>query len=232
MTEDMWRQYLAAYYSYTERVDSQIGMLLDSLRKSGLEKETLVIFSSDHGDGMAAHQWLGKCSHYEESVRVPFIVSLPGRIRSGVVDSTHLVASCQDFYATALNYAGVPIPVNCSGRSIRVLAESGKSEGWRDQVVSEIWVAGENKEPWAVKGTGYGRMVRTAHYKYALYNEGTHPEVLLDMTQDRLEMNNLVYDPQHRTALMEHRNKLATWVRETRDNAFLKIMEKFDSAKG
>ncbi len=220
MTEELWRDYLAAYYHYIELVDSQIGTILNSLRKAGLEKDTLVIFASDHGDGMAAHQWLGKCTHYEESIRVPFIVSLPGATRAGAVDSSHLVASCQDFYATALDYGGVPLPDGCSGRSVRALAEGRRLGEWRDQVVSEIWVAGQNKEPWAVKGRGFGRMLRTARYKYAIYNEGKPREVLLDMGKDRLEMNNLAGDPAHETTLLEHRKRMAKWVEDTGDRTW------------
>jgi len=218
LTPDLWRQYIAAYYRYVEKVDAEIGKVLAALRQTGLAENTLVIFSSDHGDGMGAHQWLQKCSHYEESVRVPFIVSFPGRIRAGAVDTAHLVASCQDFYATALDYAGVEIPAGCSGRSVRSLAEEGSAKHWRDELVSEIWVPGDRQTAWDVT---FGRMVRTARYKYAIYNEGERREVLFDMETDRLEMRNLASDPARATALREHRQRLASWCAATNDTTFI-----------
>ncbi len=233
MTEELWRHYLAAYYHYIELVDAQIGEILDALRKAGLEKDTLVVFAGDHGDGMAAHQWLGKCTHYEEAVRVPFIVSLPGTIQTGVVDKSSLIASCQDFYATVLDYAGVPLPQACSGRSVRSLAENGQIDEWRDQVVSEIWVAGPNGAPWAIEGNqwaGFGRMLRTRHYKYVLYNEGEHAEVLIDMDNDRLEMKNLVDDPACWPILLEHRKRLKDWVKKRNDTAFSDIVDKLNAS--
>jgi arylsulfatase A-like enzyme len=143
--EERWQRYLHAYYWMVEAVDAEIGRLLDAVHANELEENTLVVFTSDHGDGLAAHQWLGKCTHYEEATRVPFVVSFPGVIAPGRVDRTHLVSNGPDFYATALDYAGVTIPNGCHGRSLRRLLEgTGGSDSWRDQVVSEIWVPGNN----------------------------------------------------------------------------------------
>ena len=220
--EERWQRYLHAYYWMVEAVDAEIGRLLDAVRANELEENTLVVFTSDHGDGLAAHQWLGKCTHYEEATRVPLIVSFPGVIAPGRVDRTHLVSNGPDFYATALDYAGVAIPNGCHGRSLRRLLEgTGGSDTWRDQVVSEIWVPGNNPgrgESWK---SAWGRMLRTARFKYAVYDRGEHREQLYDLRNDRHETKNLAADSDYRDVLTEHRQRLAAWRKETGDTSFV-----------
>ena len=73
-------------------MDGQVGRLLEALRQQDLERSALVLFTSDHGEGMAAHRWMTKLVLYEEPLRVPFIVRWPGKIPAGVVDGQHLVS--------------------------------------------------------------------------------------------------------------------------------------------
>ena len=220
--DQKWRQYLYTYYRMIEAVDADIGRLLDALRRNGLERRTLIVFSSDHGDGLAAHQWLGKCCHYEEAMRVPFIVCLDGVIEPGRVDREHLVSSGPDFYATALDYAGVAIPDGCQGKSLRCLLEGAASScPWRDQVVSEIWVPGNSPRRGEDWKSAWGRMLRTARFKYSIYDRGRHREQLHDMHNDRGDMHNLATDPKYRDILADHRRRLADWCRRTNDTTFL-----------
>lgn len=219
---EKWRHYQYAYYRIVEALDREIGELLSALDESNMKRKTLIFLTSDHGDGIAAHQWLGKCTHYEESVRVPFIASLDGVIEPGRVDRQHLVSAGPDFYATALDYAGVPIPKDCEGRSLRGLLEDDGSPGdWRDQVVSEIWVPGNSPGKGEGWKSAWGRMVRTNKYKYAVYNEGQFREQLFDMHDDRGETRNLAASPEHRDVLTEHRRRLAAWCQRTNDAAFI-----------
>ena len=217
-----WRQYLYVYYRMVEAVDADIGRLLDALRRNDLCRNTLIVFSSDHGDGLAAHQWLGKCCHYEEAMRVPFIVCLEDVIEPGRVDRTHLVSSGPDFYATALDYAGVAIPEDCQGNSLRCLLEgTDAAPEWRDQVVSEIWVPGNSPRRGEDWKSAWGRMLRTARFKYTLYDRGRYREQLHDLQKDRREMHNLAADPAYRNVLAEHRRRLGEWCRQTGDTDFL-----------
>jgi len=221
-----WRQYLHAYYWMIEQVDAQIGAMLGALRANGLEKDTLIVFSSDHGDGMAAHQWLSKCCHYEQALRVPMILSLPGVIPAGRVDQTHLVSNGPDFYATALDCAGVKIPAGCQGRSLMGLLDgSGGGEAWRDQVVSEIWIPG-GADPGAGEEwkSAWGRMLRTERFKYSLYDRGRHREQLHDLANDPGETHSLAADPAYRDVLNEHRRRLVAWSKETRDTDFAPLL--------
>ena len=219
--DEKWRRYLHAYDWMVEAVDEEIGRLLDALRSNGLEKKTLVIFTSDHGDGVASHRWLGKCTHYEESTRVPFIVSFPGVVEPGRVDQTHLVSNGPDFYATALDYAGITIPNGCQGKSVRGLLDGTVgSDTWRDQVVSEIWVPGNNPGRGDSWKSAWGRMLRTSQFKYAVYDRGEHREQLHDLKDSRHEMKNLAADPAYADVLNEYRQRLAAWCKETSDTKF------------
>ena len=211
LTEDDWRQYRHVYYRLTERVDSHIGRILQALRDAGLEEETLIIFSSDHGDGLAAHRWNQKSVLYEESVRVPMIMSWKGQIDPRI-DDEHLVSNGLDIYLTLCDYAGVDRPEHLMGLSLRSLAERGEDPQWRDHVAVETYF-GPN-----IGGLGTsGRMIRTDRYKYAAYSWGQNREQLFDLREDPGEMVNLAVEARFRPELERHRQLLADWIRQTDD---------------
>ena len=70
--ETDWRKYIFAYYKLTERVDAEAGRVLNALEVAGLAEDTLVVFTSDHGEGVAGHKWVVKLMLFEEPVTVPF----------------------------------------------------------------------------------------------------------------------------------------------------------------
>ncbi len=201
-SDDQWRLHRWAYCRLTEMVDEQIGIVLDALREAGLENNTLIVLTSDHGDMDSAHKLEHKSILYEESVRIPFIMSLPGAIPKGAVDNTHFVSNGLDLLPTLCDYAGVEAPAELSGRSVRPLAEGKTAEPWRDFVVSE---------------TECGRMVRTDRFKYCLYNSGAHREQLTDLKDDPGEMKNLAETPAFGHILDQHRRLLRGWVDKTGD---------------
>ncbi len=199
---EQWRAHRWAYCRLTEKVDSQVAVVLRALREAGLADDTLVIFSSDHGDMDSAHRLEHKTMLYDEAARVPLIVSYPGRTKAGLVDREHLVSSGLDLLPTMCDFAGIDPPPGLPGRSVRALAEGRSVKDWRDQVVVE----GE-----------FGRMVRTARYKYSIYQSGRHREQLIDMQADPGEMTNLAGKKQLATVLTDHRRRLAKWVKAVDD---------------
>jgi arylsulfatase A-like enzyme len=197
-TQNQWRLHRWAYCRLTEMVDKEIGTLLDAVREAGLEDNTLIVFTSDHGDMDAAHKMEHKSVLYEESVRVPFIMSYKGVIPRGVVDDTHLVSNGLDLLPTLCDYAGIKIPAGRHGLSLRPLAQGEKTVPWRDYVVSE---------------SQNGRMLQTARFKYCIYDSARHHEQLIDLKNDPGEMENLADNPDFKEVLGKHRRLLQKWIK-------------------
>jgi arylsulfatase A-like enzyme len=194
--EREWRIYRWIYCRLTEQVDRHIGQILDALKRNGLEKETLIIFTSDHGDMDACHRLSSKGRFYEQSVRVPLLMKYDGTILSGQVDE-HLVSSGLDILPTLCDYAGVPAPNRLMGRSLRSLAEGKRVDEWRNYLVTENHT---------------GRMLRSKHFKYCVYNEGEIRESLVDLKDDPGEMKNLASIAKYKHLLVQHRNYLRHWI--------------------
>lgn len=220
-TDEDWRAYLYAYYRLVEDVDRQIGLLVDEMDRQGLWKNTVVVFMSDHGDGAAAHHWNQKTALWEEVANVPFIVCLPedgagsgaGRgagsaVGNGAGRVSHtLVNAGIDIMPTFAAIAGAQMPAGRSGESLvncRGGVLSLNPEANSDYIITET----NFKQ---TSGT-YGFMVRTADYKYVIYDKGKGREQLFDMRSDRLEMNNLAGDEKYAQVLSQHRRILWEWV--------------------
>ncbi|MFH1717751.1 MAG: sulfatase-like hydrolase/transferase [Planctomycetota bacterium] len=201
-TEDQWRLHRWAYCRLTEMVDSEIGRVLEALREAGLEDNTLVVFTSDHGDMDSAHKMEHKSVLYEEAVRIPFVMSYKGVIPRGVVDDKHLLSNGLDLLPTLCDYAGIEAPEGLPGSSVRDLAEGKEVKDWRDFVVTESQA---------------GRMVRTGRFKYCIYESGANREMLIDLQKDPGEMNNLAGVADYKDVLNRHRRLLRSWVEKTGD---------------
>lgn len=214
--EGRWRQYRWAYHRLVERADALLQRLIEAVAAAGLLDDTLVIFTSDHGDGCGAHHWNQKTALYEECARVPLLVCGPGVRGRARVDATHAVSTGLDLLPTLCDYMGIAPPPELPGRSWRPLVEKpGPIAGWRDYLVAETeFAVGAGREPSGIRG----RMLRTERYKYIVYSEGDHREQLFDLRADPGETRNLVSDPSGRDLLREHRQLLAQWAQRTRDD--------------
>ena len=210
--EPEWRAYLWNYYRMTERVDAEIGRVLQALDDSGLADTTLVLFTSDHGDGVASHRWTAKLSLYEESVRIPFLVRWPRRLPAGRVDREHLVSQL-DVLPTLCEAADIPPLPSFHGRSVLPLLRQSHPD-WTDVMVTEL--ADDNRDP-----SRKGRMLRSAQYKYAVFSHGERPEQLFDLLYDPGETHNLAYEPAMQEIVQAHRDMLRAWMRHTNDTTFV-----------
>jgi arylsulfatase A-like enzyme len=198
--ERQWQIYRWIYCRLTEQVDRHIGRILDAIRRNGLDDETLVIFTSDHGDMDACHRLASKGRFYEQSVRVPLLMRYNGKIVNQV--DTNLVSSGLDLLPTVCDYAGLEVPQGLLGRSLRPLAESENVDDWRDYIVTENHT---------------GRMLRSVNFKYCVYRDGELRESLVDMRGDPGEMKNLAAVPEHVNTLHEHRRYLNQWIKTSGD---------------
>ena len=209
-TPEDWRRYRSAYYRLVEKVDAEIGRLLERLAELGLRERTLVVFTSDHGDGHGAHQWNQKSLLYEETARVPMIVSPPGGVGAGRVEAARLVSNGLDVLPTLCDYAGMAAPDDLPGRSLRPLCE-GADIAWRDELFAEA-------RPFqGDPGRTLARMARTRRYKYVVFSWGKHREQLFDLRADPGEMSNLAVSSAHADVLDEHRRRLRDWCARTGD---------------
>ena len=127
-SEEDWRQYRYTYYRLVEKVDQEIGKILYALVDLDLDKNTLIIFTSDHGDGNASHGWNQKTALFQESVKVPFIMSYKGNEKHNGTNNETLVSNGLDLYPTICDFAGVPTPKDLSGKSLKSVFKGKKDD--------------------------------------------------------------------------------------------------------
>jgi arylsulfatase A-like enzyme len=211
--DDKWRQYRWAYYRMIEKVDGEIGKILETLRNTGMDKNTVIVFLSDHGDSQGAHLLNQKTNFFEEVVNVPFIITLPGKSKPET--SSRLVQTGIDLIPTLCDYAGIMVPAGLPGTSAKMMVAGGKYSG-REYVVSSVKPV-QGAEVNGVKPDPDGRMLREERYKYWVYSQGTQRESLFDTKNDPGEMVNLATDPKYKAVLMECRKRLATWCEKYND---------------
>ncbi len=197
-----WRIYRWMYCRFAEQVDKHIGVMLDGLEKAGLAGNTVIVFTSDHGNMDASHRLASKSQMYEESVGVPMIISGRGIRTPGRVDSQHLVSAGLDILPTICDYAGIKAPAHCQGRSLRPLTEDEHANEWRPYVTSE---------------NHFSRMLCTGRFKYCSYGTGEGDEMLVDLESDPGEMTNLAANAEHSDTLKRHRALLREWSEVSKD---------------
>jgi len=194
-SERHWRYYLWSYYRHIEMVDAEIGRIVSALDETGQRGDTLVVFIADHGEGCGHHTMVRKSSFYDESVKVPMIMSCPRSIPAGKEETC--LSSGLDLFPTFCDYAGVETPKVMRGVSLRPVLESGKTPS-RGFIASEA-------------ASNNAQMIRSERYKYIAYKNDP-VEQLFDMEKDPGETVNLLGDPSSGSVLDEHRNILRGWV--------------------
>jgi len=220
-SDEKWRQYIWTYYRLIEKVDTEIGKILAELRETGLDKNTIVIFLSDHGDCQGAHLWNQKTVFFEEASKVPFIISYNGlKPRK----SDYLVQTGIDLMPTLCDLAGIDLPRKMPGTSLKNILLTGSGSYDRDYVVvSAKLIQGDTVNNY--KPEPEGRMLRNRRFKYWILNEGTQKETLYDLLNDPGEMVNLATDPKFRGDLENCRTALTDWARKNND-PYLKYLLK------
>lgn len=171
---------VASYYALCTFIDAQVGKILDALRDTGQEENTLVVFTSDHGEMLGTRGRWGKSTLYAESVRIPMILAGPG-VAAGTTNRTPV--SLVDVAPTITRAQGAETPADWPGRSLLELA---KVDDPSRQVFSEYH---------AVASPSAAYMLADARWKYHEY-VGYPPE-LFDLDADPEETANLAGDPDH-----------------------------------
>lgn len=175
------RRTRAAYYGLCTFLDRQLGQIVDALERTGLAGNTIVVYTSDHGEQLGEHGLWWKTTFYEGSVGVPLLIAGPGPLSGGCVIPRNV--SLMDLGPTLLDLVGAaPLP-DTDGRSFRCLID-GNSGAWSDEVVAECISAFQT--PPAM------RMVRRGPWKLNYYH-GYKPE-LFNLAEDPGEFNDRAGD--------------------------------------
>ena len=178
---------IAKYWAQIELIDENVGRMMEALEKSGQRENTIVIFTSDHGE-MAGDHGLNKkgCRFYEGLVRVPLIFSLPGHIEQGL--KSDALVELVDIAPTLLELTGQTVPQAMQGKSLLPILE-GKADQdkHRDFVRCEYYKVLDGPE-------SYATMIRTHKHKLVNYH-GHEGGELFDMKKDPHEFKNLWDDP-------------------------------------
>jgi len=181
----------AAYYAMIKLIDDQLARILEALDRTGQRDNTIIIFTSDHGEALGDHGLIQKgCRFYEGLVRVPLIWVWPGRIPAGV--KSDALVELMDKAPTLLDFAGVPIPEHMQAKSLRPILEAEADPmHHRDHVRSEYYDALD------LPGCALATMYRQGRYKIVNYHRHDFGE-LYDLEADPWEFENLWDDPPHR----------------------------------
>jgi arylsulfatase A-like enzyme len=181
-----YQRYVKDYLRCVDSVDENVGRVLDYLDETGLAENTIVFYTSDQGWYLGEHGWYDKRWMYEESFRTPLLVRWPGKTKAGSV-SEDLVMNL-DFAETFLDIAGVEIPADMQGRSLRGVLSGKTPEDWRDDVYYHYY---EFPGAHSVR-RHYG--VRTDRYKLIYFYRIDEWE-LFDLRNDPYEMKSVYADP-------------------------------------
>ena len=188
----------AGYYGCVTHVDYQIGVLLDYMKRFGLMKNTLVIFTSDHGDMLGDHNLWRKTYAYESSARIPLIVRFPETVNVPKARVCDRVVELRDLMPTILDVAGVGIPETVDGDSLLKLAR-GETEDWRE------YLHGEHSTCYSEEQEH--QYVTDGKRKYIWFPRlGT--EQFFDLARDPAESTDLSGDPLHQEEMALWRNRL------------------------
>ena len=186
----------AAYYAMIKLIDDQVGRMMATLEESGQRENTVVLFTSDHGETLGDHGLIMKgCRFYEGLVRVPLIFSCPGRIQQGLRSSA--LVELLDKAPTLLELAGEPVPERMQGRSlVDIICGRVNPDHHRDFVRSEYYDALDMTD-----GT-HATMFRDRQYKLVVYH-GHECGELYDLEADPDEFDNLWCQPQSQALLRD-----------------------------
>jgi len=184
------REYLQGYYAHTAALDDCMGEIRAALQDAGVAQDTILVFSSDHGDMLGSHRMASKQNPLEESIRIPLMVEYPRGVPTG--GRTDALCAPIDVMPTLLSLAGLDCP-EVDGKDLAGAAQ-GKASDQQDAVLIMKTLPGGN--PYNMNAMTPWRGVRTKRHTYVtLLDYG--PWLLFDNQQDPYQLNNLINKPEH-----------------------------------
>ncbi len=192
--EELVRRSIASYYGFVSYLDDCVGRIVNQLDRLGLREDTLIVYTSDHGENLFSHGLCEKHTFYESSVRIPLIFSMPSRLPSNTRSGS--LAQIHDILPTVLSMAHINLPAQTEGCDLQPAFEGNPV---RDHVLAEYY---HTLDP--------SRMIRDHRYKY-IHTEDDIDE-LYDLDNDPNEELNLAWYPQYADLVAEMEAKvMAGW---------------------
>jgi len=185
----LYQIYIKGYYRLVKNVDDNVGRVLDYLDESGLANNTIVIYTSDQGFSLGEHGFYNKQWMYEKPLHQPLLVRFPEVIKAGQICSS--MSNHVDLAPTLLDYAGLTIPGDMQGHSLRGILE-GKAKKVRDASYYHFYSHGDNNLPEMIG-------IRTSTHKLIHYPgmKGKYQWELFDLEKDPEEMQNQYTNPEY-----------------------------------
>lgn len=221
------RQVRATYLGMISEVDAQLGRLFDHLKQIGSYEDTLIIFTSDHGEHLGDHWMFAKFSYFEQSFHVPLIIRHPSKEADGTRGSmVDVFTECIDLMPTILDAIDVDVPHQCDGYSLLPFCQGVKPQGWRQEYHAEF----DLRAPYGVdediplglnvKQCGVN-IIRGERYKYVHF--AGLPPLFFDLENDPDEFHDLSTDPAYQRKMLEYAQKMLSWRLEHDDPALTKL---------
>lgn len=200
--EQLYRDYIASYYALVTEIDSHVGALIETVKELGIEEDTIIIYTSDHGDFVGAHGMVEKCAAghnvYEETLRVPMIFSWKGGILENV--TTNQLVELIDVYPTLMKLCG--LNPHESMQKIQGISQADFLVGRKSN--SRQYTVSENK----IQIT-----VVTDRYKLGIWKEeGYGVDLLFDRIKDSYEVVNLIDNPEYAEIKQQLKEYLDEWL--------------------
>lgn len=211
---DKWKitRYLRDYLACVKSVDNNIGRVLDYLDDNDLADNTIVVYTSDQGFYLGEHGWYDKRFMYEESFGTPHVMRYPKEIKAGQ-SSDELIVNI-DHAATILDYAGIEVPDEIQGKSVRPLCDGSSPSDWRESVYYHYY----QSTGWHLVKKHYG--VRTDRYKLINFYEDNEWE-LFDLENDPNELSNEYSNDAYAQIVLDLKVELRRLQEEYADDSFL-----------
>ncbi len=208
-----------SYYASVSMINREVGEILDELERTGKARDTIVVFTSDHGDQLLEHGLFGKNLFFEPSIHIPMFVAWPEVVRPG---RHQQLIETVDLAPTLLDLCGIPVPGNIQGRSFAPLVGGRGREYaprevvFAENVIPEVITSGgldlpyePGKGVWGIRHPD-AKMARTGRWKLNYYPG--HGGELYDLREDSAEWHNRYTDPGCRSVVTEMKGALVDWL--------------------
>ncbi|WP_138469151.1 phosphoric/sulfuric ester hydrolase PehA [Poseidonocella sp. HB161398] len=213
MSEAEIRQMRATYWGLMSEIDDQLGRVFAELEEAGLWDDTLIVFTSDHGEQLGDHHLLGKVAYHDESYHIPLVIRDPRRPdRAGEVETAF--TESVDVMPTILDWLGATPPAHVDGRSLLPFLDGQPPADWRQEAHFEydfrnVFYSRPEEELGVGMDEASLAVIRDGKWKYVHF--AALPPLLFDLEADPHQFVNLAADPAHAAVVAEYAGRMLSW---------------------